>query len=86
MIHFSIRIVDISNPSEGLRFVWQSTLGDALKPHNGEDFYTKDKRRKSVTSGFHKGGWWLDVYPSTNLNGLNLKEYQDMKGDPRRRD
>ncbi|GBO14796.1 Techylectin-5A, partial [Araneus ventricosus] len=60
--------------------------GDALKPHNGEDFYTKDKRGKFVTSGIHKGGWWLDMYPSTNLNGLNLKEYRDLIGDSRRKD
>ncbi|GFW90413.1 techylectin-5A [Trichonephila clavipes] len=51
------------------------SAGDALGPHNLKEFYTKDQ--PNVPSDAkkdgpkHTGGWWYNVFPSSNLNGLN---------------
>ncbi|GBN64830.1 hypothetical protein AVEN_74599-1 [Araneus ventricosus] len=51
--------------------MFASLLGDALRPHNEKEFYTKDQPGSSRPSQQHEGGWWYNVYPSTNLNALN---------------
>ncbi|KAF8777164.1 Techylectin-5A like protein [Argiope bruennichi] len=49
---------------------FSGTAGDALKPHNEKEFYTKDQPGNSRPSKQHEGGWWYNVHPSTNLNAL----------------
>ncbi|GFY77289.1 techylectin-5A [Trichonephila inaurata madagascariensis] len=51
------------------------SAGDALGPHNLKEFYTKDKpnipSNAKKDGPRHTGGWWYNVFPSSNLNGLN---------------
>ncbi|GFX72046.1 techylectin-5A [Trichonephila clavipes] len=54
---------------------WEFWLGDALTPHSGKEFYTKDQpntpsdvKHGAVT---HTGGWWFNTFTSSTLNGLN---------------
>ncbi|PRD26898.1 UNVERIFIED_CONTAM: Techylectin-like protein [Trichonephila clavipes] len=50
-------------------------LGDAISTHNNRLFYTKDQHNippdRKRSSYMHTGGWWFNVFPSSNLNALN---------------
>lgn len=50
-------------------------LGDALTPHSGRVFYTKDNPNVpgdvKLGNVRHTGGWWFNTFPSSSLNGLN---------------
>ncbi|GBN72151.1 Techylectin-5A [Araneus ventricosus] len=50
---------------------YSGNAGDALRPHNEKEFYTKDQPGSTRPFQQHEGGWWYNVYPSTNLNALN---------------
>ncbi|GFT38816.1 techylectin-5A [Nephila pilipes] len=54
---------------------FSGSTGDALGPHNLKQFYTKDQPNipndAKKDGPRHTGGWWFNVYPSSNLNALN---------------
>ncbi|GFR21121.1 techylectin-5A [Trichonephila clavata] len=54
---------------------YSGNAGDALTPHSGKEFYTKDQPNKpsDVKLGEvkHTGGWWFNTFTSSTLNGLN---------------
>ncbi|GFU91283.1 techylectin-5A [Trichonephila clavipes] len=53
---------------------YNGNAGNSIGNHDGWLFYTKDQpnRPEGVKDGItHTGGWWFNVFPSSNLNGLN---------------
>ncbi|ELU06585.1 hypothetical protein CAPTEDRAFT_213036 [Capitella teleta] len=55
---------------------FSGTAGDALYPHNGQPFTTKDMNNESDLGGncadYYKGAWWYLNCHDSNLNGLYL--------------
>ncbi|GFQ67202.1 techylectin-5A [Trichonephila clavata] len=54
---------------------YSGNAGDAISTHNYRLFYTKDQHNippdRKKSSLMHTGGWWFNVFPSSNLNALN---------------
>ncbi|CAC5389870.1 Fibrinogen-like protein A,Ryncolin-4,Angiopoietin-related protein 7,Angiopoietin-related protein 1,Ficolin-3,Ficolin-1-B,Techylectin-5A,Ficolin-2,Ryncolin-1,Tenascin-R,Fibrinogen-like protein 1,Angiopoietin-1,Tenascin-X,Fibrinogen C domain-containing protein 1-A,Tenascin-N,Veficolin-1,Ryncolin-3,Tenascin,Fibrinogen C domain-containing protein 1,Ryncolin-2,Techylectin-5B,Angiopoietin-related protein 2,Angiopoietin-2,Microfibril-associated glycoprotein 4,Ficolin-1-A,Ficolin-1,Fibrinogen C domain-containing p len=59
---------------------YSGTAGDALKFHNTQAFWTKDKDNSGGCAEAYKGGWWYAHCHHTNLNGLYIGNKKDTKG------
>ncbi|KAG8190550.1 hypothetical protein JTE90_004124 [Oedothorax gibbosus] len=63
---------------------YSGTATAAINNHHLTEFYTLDRpnfpSHRKAGDKQHKGGWWNNGFPSSNLNGLN-KQGKDTSGD-----
>lgn len=64
---------------------FSGTTNDAISNHHLSKFYTLDRPNyptgRKEGDKMHKGGWWLNKYPSSNINGLNRQKILKQDGE-----